>query len=148
MMQPWRIWINGPHTSITLKWRHNGCDGVANHHPGDCLFNRFVQAQIKENIKAPRHWPLCGEFTGNRWIPRTDGQQRGKCFHLMTSSWRTDDITTSKLSNMCIFMGYIVRKYALLLWYTYFGTKSMYSRHSRVLCISQNIVRCNYFSLP
>ena len=29
----------------------------------------FVQAQIKENIKAPRHWPLCGEFTGDRWIP-------------------------------------------------------------------------------
>ena len=25
--------------------------------------------QIKENIKAPRHWPLCGEFTGDRWIP-------------------------------------------------------------------------------
>ena len=26
--------------------------------------------QIKENIKSPRHWPLCGEFTGDRWIPR------------------------------------------------------------------------------
>ena len=22
----------------------------------------FIQAQIKENIKAPYHWPLCGEF--------------------------------------------------------------------------------------
>ena len=43
--------------------------------------------QIKENIKAPRHWPLCWEFTGDRWIPRTKGQLRGKCFHLMTSSW-------------------------------------------------------------
>ena len=21
-----------------------------------------------ENIKAPRHWPLCGEFTGDRWV--------------------------------------------------------------------------------
>ena len=31
-------------------------------------------AQIKENIKAPRHWPLCGEFAGDRWIPRTNGQ--------------------------------------------------------------------------
>ena len=28
----------------------------------------------KKNIKAPRHWPLCGEFTGDRWIPRTNGQ--------------------------------------------------------------------------
>ena len=23
------------------------------------------QAQLKENIKALRHWPLCGEFTGD-----------------------------------------------------------------------------------
>ena len=30
----------------------------------------FIQAQIKENIKAPRHWPLCGEFTVDHWIPR------------------------------------------------------------------------------
>ena len=34
----------------------------------------FIQAQIKENIKAPRHWPLWGEFTGDRWIPLTKGQ--------------------------------------------------------------------------
>ena len=25
----------------------------------------FIQAQIKESIKAPRHWPLYGEFTGD-----------------------------------------------------------------------------------
>ena len=30
---------------------------------------QFIQAQIKENIKALRHWPLWGEFTGDRWIP-------------------------------------------------------------------------------
>ena len=29
----------------------------------------FVQAQIKENIKAPRHWPLWGESICDRWIP-------------------------------------------------------------------------------
>ena len=34
----------------------------------------FIQAQIKENIKAPRHWPLWGEFTGDRWIPHKKGQ--------------------------------------------------------------------------
>ena len=39
--------------------------------PSSRLFTQpFVQAKIKENIKAPRHWPLCGEFTGDRWIPR------------------------------------------------------------------------------
>ena len=34
----------------------------------------FIQVQIKENIKAPRQWSLCGEFTGDRWIPRTNDQ--------------------------------------------------------------------------
>ena len=47
---------------------------------------KFIQAQINENIKAPHHWPLWGEFTGYRWIPRTKGKLRVKCFHLMTSS--------------------------------------------------------------
>ena len=41
---------------------------------GILLFNQsFVQAQIKENIKAPRHCSLWGEFTGDPWIPRTKG---------------------------------------------------------------------------
>ena len=34
----------------------------------------FIQAQFEKNIKAPRHWPLWGEFTGDRWIPRTKDQ--------------------------------------------------------------------------
>ena len=34
----------------------------------------FIEAQIKENNKAPRHWPLWGEFTDDRLIPRTNGQ--------------------------------------------------------------------------
>ena len=39
--------------------------GAMRHQPHDCLLNRFIQAQIKENIKAPRHWSLCWEFP--RW---------------------------------------------------------------------------------
>ena len=31
-------------------------------------------ADIRESIQAPRHWPLWGESTGNRWIPFTKGQ--------------------------------------------------------------------------
>ena len=38
--------------------------------PASRLFTQsFIQAQIKENIKAPRHWPLCGEFTGTGEFP-------------------------------------------------------------------------------
>ena len=37
------------------------------------IFTQFIQAQIKqikENIKALRHRPLCGEFTGDRQVTR------------------------------------------------------------------------------
>ena len=53
-----------------LLWRHNGHGAVSNHLPHECLLNRLFNALIKENIEAPRHWPLCREFTGHR----TNGQ--------------------------------------------------------------------------
>ena len=28
----------------------------------------------EEKIKSPRHFPLFGEFSGDRWIPRIIGQ--------------------------------------------------------------------------
>ena len=57
-------------TLCSVHWRHNGCDSVSNHQPHDCLLRQpLIQTQIKENIKAPCHRPLCGEFTGDRWIP-------------------------------------------------------------------------------
>ena len=58
-----------------LLRRHNGRGCVSNHQPHDCLLNRLFKAHIKENIKAPRHWPLWGKFTGDRWIPRTKDQK-------------------------------------------------------------------------
>ena len=53
----------------SLQWRHNDHDGVSNHQPHGCILNRLLRAQIKENIKAPRHWPLCGEVTGTGEFP-------------------------------------------------------------------------------
>ena len=50
-------------------------DTVASQLPVSRLFTQpFIQVQIKENIKAPRHWPLWEEFTGDRGIPHTKGQ--------------------------------------------------------------------------
>ena len=40
----------------------------------------FVHAQIKENIKAPRHWPLWGESTGDRRILLIKGPVTRKMF--------------------------------------------------------------------
>ena len=48
---------------------------MASKSPASALFAQvLIQVQIKGNIKTPRHWPLCVEFTGDRWIPRTKGQ--------------------------------------------------------------------------
>ena len=39
------------------------------------VYSIVIETQLKENIKAPRHWPLCGEITGDRLIPRTVTRQ-------------------------------------------------------------------------
>ena len=49
---------------------------VSNHQPHDYFLNFFLDTSCrsKKTSKLPRHWPLCGEFTGGRWIPNTNGQ--------------------------------------------------------------------------
>ena len=55
----------------------------------------FIQVQIKENIKAPCHWPLCREFTGHRWIPWSPvnsphkGQWCGTLMFSLICAWIT-----------------------------------------------------------
>ena len=49
-------------TSYWPRWRHKS--------PASRLFAQpFIQTQIKENLKAPRHWSFCGEFTGTGEFP-------------------------------------------------------------------------------
>ena len=71
LMSVWtNCWIRSPVAVVwALLWRHNGRDGVSNHQPHDCLLNRLFRVQIKENIKAPRHWLSCGELTDDRLTP-------------------------------------------------------------------------------
>ena len=58
----------------SLQWCHNECDSISNHQPHDCLLNRLFRHISKKTSKL------------HQWIPRTNGQPCGKCFHLMTSS--------------------------------------------------------------
>ena len=56
--------------TVTSYWRRMRLKS-----PASRLFTQpFIWVLIKENTKAPRRWPLCGEFTGDQWIPRTNGQ--------------------------------------------------------------------------
>ena len=64
-------------TSQWARWRLKS--------PTSPLFTQpFIQAQIKENIKAPRHWPLCEEFTDKFSAQMPSNAE--KRFHLMTPS--------------------------------------------------------------
>ena len=79
---PLANWLSCMHLCfwLSLRWRYNGRDGVSNHQPRHCLLNRLFRQRSKKTSKL--------RVTGqDRWIPRTNGQLRGKCLHLMTSSW-------------------------------------------------------------
>ena len=66
-------------TSLWVRWHSKS--------PASRLFTQpFIQTQIKENIKVPRHWPLCGEVTEDRWFPAQRASNAEN--YLMTSSWK------------------------------------------------------------
>ena len=56
---------------MTCRWHHNGVSIV---------WSTFIQAKIKENIKAPHHWSLWGEFTYDQWISPHEGPGTRKMF--------------------------------------------------------------------
>ena len=64
-----RHWLCSHQRKLTQHYDDVIMSAIASHQPHDCLPNRLFKAQIKENIKAPRHRPLCGEFIADRWIP-------------------------------------------------------------------------------
>ena len=59
-------------TSNALQWRHNGCDGVSNHQPHDCLLNRLFWRRSKKTSKlrvtglCEGNSPVTGEFPAQR----------------------------------------------------------------------------------
>ena len=59
---------------LPLQWRHNERDDVSNHQSHDCLHNRLFKRRSKKTSTLRVTDPLWGEFTGDRWIPRTQGQ--------------------------------------------------------------------------
>ena len=55
-----------------LQWRHNGCDGVLNHHPHDCLHNRLFRHRPRKtsNLRVTGlcvgNSPVTGEFPAQK----------------------------------------------------------------------------------
>ena len=75
------------HITVTPQWARWRLKS-----PAPRLFTQpFIRAQINENIKAPCHWSLCGEFTDDRWIPRTNASNTENVFIW----WRHYDTVTA-----------------------------------------------------
>ena len=59
-------------TRISLQWRHNEHDGVRNHQPHDCLFNRLFGRRSNKTSKLSvtglcvGNWPATGELPAQR----------------------------------------------------------------------------------
>ena len=59
------VWCRGV---LPLQWRHNGCDGISNHQPHDCLRNCLFRRRSNKTSKfrvtglCARNSPGTGEF--------------------------------------------------------------------------------------
>ena len=72
---------------IMLRWRLKS--------PASPLFSQpFIQAQLKEYIKAPRHWPLWREFTGEFPAKRASNADNVSIW------WRHHSIGDDKVDNI------------------------------------------------
>ena len=83
----WNLWLH--YNAYLMVYHHNDVTmgAKASQITSLTIVNSIVYSDADQrNLKALRHWSLCAEFTGDRSIPHTNGQLRGKCFHLMTSS--------------------------------------------------------------
>ena len=72
---------------FTLRWHHNERDGISNHQPNDFFYRKTYSGADQRKhqssaslafVRGIHRWPVNS---------RTNVQKRGKCFHLMTSSW-------------------------------------------------------------
>ena len=74
---------------IALQWRYNVHYVVSNHQPHDCLLNSLCRRRSK-NIKALRHWPLCGELRGIHGWPVNSPHK----WQVTQKMFPFDDVTT------------------------------------------------------
>ena len=73
----------------TLRWRHNGHDGVSNHQPHDCLLNRLFRHRSKKTSNL-RVTGLCAGYTpGTGEVPA----QRASHAENVSIWWRHHAVT-------------------------------------------------------
>ena len=81
------LWNN---SRTTLRWRHNGHDGVSNHQPHDCLLNRLFRRRSKKisNLREMEITTLADALA--LWVARSSATVLRPC-HIsgsLSSTWR------------------------------------------------------------
>ena len=98
------VWLQGANESnhegyiITVTSRDR--QSISNHRRLHCLLNHLFRHKSEKTSKLCTTGPLWGEFTADRWILLTKGQQHGKRLYLMMSSWQDHrHLTAIKYNN-------------------------------------------------
>ena len=111
--------------SWTLRWRHNGRDGVSNHQPHDCLLNRLFGHRSKKTSKL-RVTGLCaGNSPGPGEFPAQMASNaenvsiwwRHLSWYLMAATHYLNNcwlITSQIHTNLCL--GWIFSKIITTMW--------------------------------
>ena len=82
------------HKPFTLQWRLNGCDGISNHQPHDCLLNRQFMRWSKKPSKfrvtglCARNSPVTGEFPAQRASNAENVAIRWRHHEILSLLWR------------------------------------------------------------
>ena len=70
----------------TLRWRHNDHD-ASQINSLTVVYSTVYSDADQRKHQSSASLAFVWGIHRDRWIPRPKGQWRGKCFHLMTSSW-------------------------------------------------------------
>ena len=135
----------------TLQWCHNGCDGISNHQPRDCLLNRLFRRRLKKTTKlhvtglCVGNSPVTGEFPAQM---ASNTENVSIWWH---HYWFSYDCHTSKCIWKCClhnvghfvlvlkhhYMVVIVSTQRLKVIYCWLNDKLWYLQHS---CVGDTIV--------
>ena len=89
--QTYTLWIWSNRAEVHTDWPSHYGDVIMGPITSQITSLMIVYSNVysdadQRNHQSSESLAFVREFTGDRWIPRTKGQLRGKCFHLMTSS--------------------------------------------------------------
>ena len=102
-----------PQSWFTLRWRHNGRDGVSNHQPHDCLLNRLFSCKLNKTSKL-RVTGLC---VGTSPVTCEFPAQRASNAENVTIWWRHHESEYGRCLPLCKYFHVRIMGTVTFIWY-------------------------------